>query len=127
LCPPSLICFAFTGPNICQPLGAEGAVCPANFYRSPCAAGLVCASKDPQTFTCQQPRWVGDGQPCSPLSNDVCLHGSCGDSTPTPNTCPSSIPEGQPCNSPSGVCDDGSMCTNGYCQNVDVLACTFGQ
>ena len=85
----------------CALPAAGGASCTPSGYASPCGHGLTC---DTATHRCVAPS-VQPGGACGP--GLVCLTGSC---LPA-GTCPTIVPDGQPCPSGSAqVCDVEASC-----------------
>jgi hypothetical protein len=87
--------------GVCSPRAGAGGSCTPSGYASPCAVGLEC---DSATHKCEAPS-VEPGGACGP--GLLCLTGSCLPS----GTCPTIIPDGQPC--PAGntsVCDVEASC-----------------
>jgi hypothetical protein len=124
-------------PLACGPSGTcassvSGGPC---FYDLDCGPGLGCiplAGID----QCVPISWVGPGQPCSDAAR--CLVGSCDFGgffpvTTAPDggllfgTCPTVIPDGQPCTVTAGngatTCDTFSQCFEGTCSLVNGVEC----
>jgi hypothetical protein len=112
VCPPSA-----TGGFACASPGQAGARCTQDTH---CATGLGC---DTNAGTCGPVTYVAAGQACS--GSTRCLVGSCpfnagtgGNGGTVSGTCPSVIPDGQPCNahlSDAQSCDTFANCENGVC------------
>jgi hypothetical protein len=96
-------------------LGASGAACQVD---ADCASGLGCGAT---TRTCGTVTWVSPGQPCN-ADLARCLEG--GQCTQI-GTCPTIIPDGQPCNTAdqNSMCDAFAQCTNGTCVADDSSVC----
>ncbi len=113
-CAPPLACPApAAGPSTCQPEGAVGAPC---YDAAECTSGLHC---DLTSYQCTSVTWVAAGQPCNGGSLS-CLVGGCSMASPEgteTGTCPTVIPDGQPCNPTDGTttCDTFAQCTQGVC------------
>jgi hypothetical protein len=110
-CASPLVCPAITGTGTCQPPSAVGGPCSGG---SGCQSGLACNFS---THQCVAVTWVQPGQPCNG-GNLVCLSGSCPISgSSDTGTCPTIIPDGQPCDSTSiaSICDTFANCTGGVC------------
>jgi hypothetical protein len=112
-CAAPLVCPTLTGAaSTCQNAGQAGATCGNNLD---CIANLVCS---PTTRQCQAVTWVAAGQPCNETA--LCLIGSCGaDAVQSQqgNTCPTVIPDGQPCtpDDQTHTCDSFATCIGGTC------------
>jgi hypothetical protein len=105
LCAPALVCHAET--STCGKPGAAGDDCTRAGDRG-CAAGLGCDYHG----RCVAIHWAGPGEACDDTRR--CLVGSCnrGFGPPAPQgTCPTTVPDGQPCTS-DGDCDTLSSCLN---------------
>ena len=107
---------------------AEGGACNVPNSDAFCAPGLACGPAN----TCVVPTFVEAGQPCDLLTK-VCLVGQCngaseepspdGGITSTQGTCPTIIPDGQPCTSSgAATCDTFASCVNGVCQLTETAS-----
>jgi hypothetical protein len=106
-CAPPFVCDGT--PTTCQNPKPLGAACSGE----DCATGLTCATGS--THVCAPAAWAAAGQPCSDTT--MCLVGACMSQTVNTGTCPTVIPDGQPCSgeSTSTTCDVFSECLGGTC------------
>lgn len=108
-CTQPLVCPMQAGAaSTCQGAGQLGAPCGGD---QDCAASLACSQSRCATVT-----WVSAGQPCSDTA--YCLVGDCPfNGTTAAGTCPTVIPDGQPCNAndPTQTCDTFASCIGGTC------------
>lgn len=97
----------------CEPRQQAGAPCG---FDSDCVAGLGCEEPN---MTCVSLTWVAGGQPCGGATR--CLVGTC---PLGGGTCPTVVPDGQPCphNSPT-TCDWPAECLNYVCQIPATYGC----
>jgi hypothetical protein len=111
-CEAPLVCpIVGGGPSTCQAASAAGGPCGSAVD---CALGLSC---DFSTHQCTSVSWVAAGQACNGGSL-LCLVGYCpSGNTGTSATCPTIIPDGQPCNptDTTSSCDTFAQCTGGVC------------
>jgi hypothetical protein len=101
--------------NKCAAAKQAGEACAST---DECGVSLTC---DPTSQTCKAPTYAEPGAPCGGTSGISCRVGSCNQAGVSSGTCPSIIPDGQPCTQPmqATTCDDGAYCINGKCSIFD--------
>ena len=112
ICAPPLVCPLVSAAggtsSTCQNAVQAGGACGTS---QDCAPNLACSSTSHQ---CVAVAWVAAGQPCSETA--LCLVGGCRGNG-TSGTCPTVIPDGQPCNpgDATQTCDTFADCIGGTC------------
>jgi hypothetical protein len=111
-CAVGLTCSSMT--QTCQPPAPSGAACTT---ASDCEPQLGCGAT---TRTCAAVTWAQPGAACGDLVK--CLYGSCNTQS---NTCPTVIPDGQPCynTTSNGTCDEQASCLGGVCTIPGAATC----
>jgi hypothetical protein len=121
-CAPPLVCRG--SPATCQQPAVDGS-CSAD---QDCSAGFVCETNTSPS-QCQAITLLMPGEPCGAVATQ-CAVGSCPFASSGAPTCPTVVPDGQPCGG-NATCDTYSACFNpktpvsgtGVCTPIDGDVC----